>query len=248
MQERLGIDIGSTFITVFSQNKNRVVFRFRHSGKIAESLKKIFAETDSDTLVRFTGKTAAEFSGVVKDLCISEAEAINAELKKEKFFGGEDFAIISIGASSLKKYTIKSGTISDISSNSLCASGTGLFLEEQAERLSIDLENMPALDIAEPPSIASRCTVFAKSDLIHHQQEGRTKDEMWAGMCRALVISATNTLFKGLEIKGNFLLIGGVSLNKEVVRWFGTLFRHQSGSFQSSAKPLWLKERPKAHA
>ena len=224
MQERLGIDIGSTFITVFSQNKNKVVFRFRHSGKIAESLKKIFAETDNDTLVRFTGKTAAEFSGVVKDLCISEAEAINAELKKEKFFGGSDFAIISIGASSLKKYTIKSGTISDISSNSLCASGTGLFLEEQAERLSIDLENMPALDIAEPPSIASRCTVFAKSDLIHHQQEGRTKDEMWAGMCRALVISATNTLFKGLEIKGNFLLIGGVSLNKEVVRWFRTLF------------------------
>lgn len=224
MQERLGIDIGSTFITVFSQNKNAVVFRVRHSGKIAESLKKIFAETDADTLVRFTGKTAAEFSGVVKDLCISEAEAINAALKDEKFFGGSDFAIISIGASSLKKYTIKSGTISDISSNSLCASGTGLFLEEQAERLSIDLENMPALDIAEPPSIASRCTVFAKSDLIHHQQEGRTKDEMWAGMCRALVISATNTLFKGLEIKGNFLLIGGVSLNKEVVRWFRTLF------------------------
>ena len=224
MQERLGIDIGSTFITVFSKNENKVVFRARHRGKIAESLKKIFADADSGTLIQLTGKTAQEFSGIKENLCISEAEAINSVIKNESFFGGKDFAIISVGASSLKKYTIKSGTISDVSSNSLCASGTGLFLEEQAERLSIDLENMTALDIAEPPSIASRCTVFAKSDLIHHQQEGRTKDEMWAGMCRALVISATNTLFKGLEIKGNFLLIGGVSLNKEVVRWFRTLF------------------------
>ena len=224
MQERLGIDIGSTFITVFSQNKNKVVFRARHRGKIAESLKTVFADADSDTLVQLTGKTASEFAEIKENLCISEAEAINARLKENRFFDGKDFAIISIGASSLKKYVIKSGTISDISSNSLCASGTGLFLEEQAERLSIDLENMPPLEITDPPSVASRCTVFAKSDLIHHQQEGRTKDEMWAGMCRALVISATNTLFKGLEIKGNFLLIGGVSLNKEVVRWFRTLF------------------------
>ena len=224
MQERLGIDIGSTFITVFSKNENKIVFRARHGGKITEIIKKIFADADKDTCVRFTGKNAAEFAKVRSDIFVSEAEAASAELKSAEFAGKDYAAIIGIGASSLKKYLIKSGKISDISSNSLCASGTGLFLEEQAERLSIDLENMPALDIAEPPSIASRCTVFAKSDLIHHQQEGRTKEEMWAGMCRALVVSATNTLFRGLEIKGNFLLIGGVSLNKEVVRWFRTLF------------------------
>ena len=224
MQERLGIDIGSTFITVFSQNKNEVVFRARHGGKITGILKKIFADADPETCVRFTGKNAAEFAEIRGGIYVSEAEAASAELRSGGFAGKDYSAIIGIGASSLKKYVIKSGSISDISSNSLCASGTGLFLEEQAERLSIDLENMPALDIAEPPSIASRCTVFAKSDLIHHQQEGRTKEEMWAGMCRALVVSATNTLFRGLEIKGNFLLIGGVSLNKEVVRWFRTLF------------------------
>ncbi|HOG43940.1 MAG TPA: acyl-CoA dehydratase activase [bacterium] len=224
MNDRLGIDIGTTFITVFSQNRNSVIVRKRHRGKAASILKKIFGEAGTSSSVKFTGKSAKEFSSVLNEAYIPETTAINNYLKKHSPFMSGSGTIIDIGASSLTKYVIKNNAISDISSNSLCAAGTGLFLEEQAERLGIDLEKASSLDIDDPPNIASRCTVFAKSDLIHHQQEGRTKDEMWAGMCKALAVSAANTLFKGAEIKGEIAIIGGVSMNCEVVRWFKKLF------------------------
>ncbi|HPS31158.1 MAG TPA: acyl-CoA dehydratase activase, partial [bacterium] len=224
MKDHFGVDIGTTFITVFSKNSNSVIVRKRHRGKTASILRKLFAETSSDSTVAITGKSAKEFSGSLGNAYVSEASAINSLLANHQFFRDGTGSIIEIGASSLTRYTIKNNQISDISSNSLCAAGTGLFLEEQAERLGIDLEKAGALDIEDPPKIASRCTVFAKSDLIHHQQEGRTKEEMWAGMCRALAVSAANTLFKGSDIKGDILLIGGVSLNREVTRWFKRLF------------------------
>ena len=223
MTKCYGIDIGTTFITVISDS-NEIIFRKRHKGRISSYVIKAFSELPKGALVSFTGKSAKEFADVLGKSFISETAALNFKLRNDSPFRDGNGAIIDIGASSLTKYTVKNNEISDISSNSLCAAGTGLFLEEQAERLSIDLENAPALEIENPPSIASRCTVFAKSDLIHHQQEGRSKNEMWAGMCRALAVSAANTLFRGAGIKGNIALIGGVSLNPEVVRWFKYLF------------------------
>ncbi|HDT11593.1 MAG TPA: hypothetical protein ENN58_02520, partial [bacterium] len=183
MSNRLGIDIGTTFITVFSENEKKVVLRKRHKGKTTSMLKKLFAESGSDTEAAFTGKSAKEFSHLLGKNFVSETTAINFHLKNNSPFIKGEGSIIDVGATSLTRYTVKNNEVIDISSNSLCAAGTGLFLEEQAERLSVDLENSGVLNIENPPSIASRCTVFAKSDLIHHQQEGRTKDEMWAGMC-----------------------------------------------------------------
>ncbi|MGI6394562.1 MAG: acyl-CoA dehydratase activase [bacterium] len=224
MKNALGIDVGTTFITVYSQNKEKVILRKRHRGKVVSILKKLFGESGPDTAVRFTGKAAKEFSSTLGKGYVPETTAINNFLKFKNPLNDGVGTIIDIGASSLTKYSVDKNEITDITSNSLCAAGTGLFLEEQAERLGVNLEDSEALEIDNPPNIASRCTVFAKSDLVHHQQEGRTKDEMWAGMCRALAVSATNTLFRGGEIKGNIILIGGVSKNKEVVRWFKKLF------------------------
>ena len=224
MKNCYGIDIGTTFITVFSKNDNRIVLRKRHRGKAASMLKKLFAESGTGSVAAFTGKSAGEFSKTLGDAYLSETSALSSFLINSKPFHDGSGSIIDIGASSLTRYTVRNNEIIDISSNSLCAAGTGLFLEEQAERLGIDLEKSSALEIENPPSIASRCTVFAKSDLIHHQQEGRTKDEMWAGMCRALAVSAANTLFKGSDIKGEIILTGGVSMNREVARWFKKLF------------------------
>lgn len=222
MTKHYGIDIGTTFITVISDNE--IIFRKRHKGKISSVITKVFANISKDAVVAFTGKSAKEFTDLLGDAFISETAALNLKLKNDSPFRDGTGSIVDIGASSLTKYSVINNEIINISSNSLCAAGTGLFLEEQAERLSIDLEKAPALDIDNPPNIASRCTVFAKSDIIHHQQEGRSKDEMWAGMCKALTISATNTLFRGAEVQGNIALIGGVSLNPEVVRWFKHLF------------------------
>lgn len=218
-----GVDIGTTFITVYEREPDTVL-RIRHEGKITETLQRVMLDFENGDQFVFTGKAGKEIAQGMKAVYIEEAVALSYFLAEKDPFGGENGKVIDIGASSLTLYTVKGCSVVDIASNTLCAAGTGLFLEEQAERLSINLENRGELFVVDPPLIAGRCTVFAKSDLVHHQQEGRTKDEMWAGLCRSLVVSAANTLFRGEEPKHNILLCGGVSLNKEVKKWFKTLY------------------------
>jgi len=219
-----GIDIGSTFLTVHSLQQGGVVLRRRHGGRIFEHLSSFMAECDKDARFSFTGKGAKEFAEMTGVEPVEESLAVlrgveRAGLTREGFL-----RLIDIGGSSLTLYAFKDGRIVDIVKNALCAAGTGLFLEEQAERLAIDIESAGEMGIDDPPLVASRCTVFAKSDLIHHQQEGRSRDEMWAGLCKSLVISAMNTLFRGEELYGPIVLIGGVSLNAEVVKWLRKLY------------------------
>lgn len=222
MYRTIGIDIGTAFITA-AANDGVLINRRRHCGRIHETLLEIVAAVDDNDMVVFTGKGGRDTACILEGEYHDEAAAYACLLAEEQPFGAGSGCIIDIGASSLTLYAVTGDRISDISENTLCAAGTGLFLEEQARRLNIDLENTGASDIEQPPLIASRCTVFAKSDLIHHQQEGRTITEMWAGLCRSLVVSAMNTLFRGREMKGDMMICGGVSLNSEVLRWFSRL-------------------------
>ncbi|NIM15370.1 MAG: hypothetical protein GTO45_13195 [Candidatus Aminicenantes bacterium] len=241
MSHLLGIDIGTTFITVYD-NQEHTVLRMRHEGRIAETLHNNvfnrFAETDYCV---FTGKAGKEIAETMEGVYLDEAVAISGVLAGENPFHTDIGQIIDIGASSLSLYTIKDGKIVDIAQNTLCAAGTGLFLEEQAERLDMDLEKQGILHIDEPPLIASRCTVFAKSDLIHHQQEGRSKDDMWSGLCRSLVVSAVNTLFRGEEPRGKIMICGGVSLNLEVLRWFKVVYPDVEWIIPSHSEALIAK-------
>lgn len=226
MSKTLGIDIGTAFIT--AHDSIGTIMRFRHEGRIVRCLQeKIFPGFAGAGYCVFTGKGGKEIAGQMQGIYIDETVALSRLLAdfNDRWFGGESGQVIDIGASSLTLYTVREGRVTDIAENTLCAAGTGLFLEEQAERLHMDLENKGALNVADPPLVASRCTVFAKSDLIHHQQEGRSRDEMWAGLCRSLVVSAVNTLFRGEEPQGRIVICGGVSLNPEVLRWFKHLYQ-----------------------
>jgi predicted CoA-substrate-specific enzyme activase len=232
-----GVDIGTTFITVY-ENLSATVSRARHNGKITETLRRVLVEFNDDDQLIFTGKSGKETAHRMNAVYIDEAVALTYMLSENDPFNDENGKVIDIGASSLTLYSVKRGKVTDIAENTLCAAGTGLFLEEQAERLAMDLETRVELSVEDPPLIASRCTVFARSDLIHHQQEGRTKDEMWSGLCRSLAVSAANTLFRGEELKGKILLCGGVSLNKEVIKWFKKLYPQVEWIFPDQGEAL----------
>ena len=223
MYRTTGVDIGTTFITVYEKQGGSVL-RKRHEGKITETLHQVLTGFEESDQLVFTGKAGKEIAESMHAVYIEEAVAVSYMLSESNPFEGGDGRIIDIGASSLTLYTVTGSKVVDMAQNTLCAAGTGLFLEEQAERLSIHLETRGRLMVDDPPLIASRCTVFAKSDLVHHQQEGRSKDEMWAGLCRSLVVSAANTLFRGEELRGKIMICGGVSLNKEVIKWFKILY------------------------
>jgi predicted CoA-substrate-specific enzyme activase len=129
--------------------------------------------------------------------------------------------ILEVGGSQLTLIRLdENNNIVSLHTNSLCAAGTGSFLDTQAERMGISYESMGGSDPdPNPPAVATRCAVFAKSDLAHLQQEGYSKQTMWSGLCRGLVECILRSLTKGKPLTGKTLLCGGVVLNQTFLWW-----------------------------
>ena len=104
----------------------------------------------------------------------------------------------------------------------LCAAGTGSFLSSQARRLGVKVEEFGeiALSSSNPTPIAARCTVFAESDLVHKAQIGHSREDIIAGLCKAVVTNYLNNVAKGKKIYAPVVFQGGVSKNIGVVRAF----------------------------
>ena len=114
------------------------------------------------------------------------------------------------------------GEILDCSLNELCAAGSGAFVEQQAARLGLTPAELGALaaDAATGATVAGRCSVFAKSDMIHLQQKGTPVAEIAYGVCLALVRNFGATVLKGRDATPPVALIGGAAANRGLVRAF----------------------------
>jgi predicted CoA-substrate-specific enzyme activase len=123
--------------------------------------------------------------------------------------------IIEIGGQDSKSIILRNGIVIDFAMNTVCAAGTGSFLDQQAYRLGIPIESFGeyALKASKPVKIASRCTVFAESDMIHKQQMGHSVEDIIAGLCEALVRNYLNNLVKSQELRRPILFQGGVAAN-----------------------------------
>jgi len=130
--------------------------------------------------------------------------------------------VIDIGGQDSKLILLRDGVVVDFAMNSVCAAGTGSFLEQQAYRLGIPVEELGrrALRSSNPVRIAGRCTVFAESDMIHKQQMGFPVDDILYGLCQALVRNYLNNLALGKTIEPPVVFQGGVAANAGVVRAF----------------------------
>ena len=133
--------------------------------------------------------------------------------------------ILEIGGQDSKIIILDNGIVTDYAMNTLCAAGTGSFLSSQAGRLGIKVEDFGkiALTSKNPTSIAARCTVFAESDLVHKAQVGHKKEDIIAGLCRAVASNYLNNVGKGKKIVGPIVFQGGVSKNIGVVKAFEDL-------------------------
>ena len=130
--------------------------------------------------------------------------------------------ILEIGGQDSKIILINNGVVMDYAMNTLCAAGTGSFLSSQAKRLDLALEDFSemALSSKNPAKIAARCTVFAESDLVHKAQIGYSKQDIVAGLCRAVVLNYLNNVGKGKQIRPPVVFQGGVSKNAAVIKEF----------------------------
>jgi len=129
-------------------------------------------------------------------------------------------AIIEIGGQDSKIIIVRDGIVTDFGMNTVCAAGTGSFLDHQALRLNMSIEEFAQRALLSDTAvrIAGRCTVFAESDMIHKQQMGHRTEDILYGLCQALVRNYLNNVGSGKDIQPPIVFQGGVAFNRGIVR------------------------------
>jgi predicted CoA-substrate-specific enzyme activase len=124
--------------------------------------------------------------------------------------------------------------IIDYQTNGDCAAGTGGFLDQQAGRLLFKVEEIGDIVLAtgRAAQIAGRCSVFAKSDMIHAQQKGFTPEEILKGLCDAVARNFKSAITKGKKIVPEVCFVGGVAANKGVVQALESAFGWSAGTLR----------------
>lgn len=130
--------------------------------------------------------------------------------------------ILEIGGQDSKIIIMKDGIVNDFAMNTVCAAGTGAFLDRQASRMDMSIEDFSriGLDSENPVRIAGRCAVFAESDIIHKQQQGAAEKDIISGVAHALVRNYLGNVARGKKIKEPVFFQGGVSSNATICRAF----------------------------
>lgn len=221
----LGVDVGSvsTDFVLLDKSSNVVEkIYLRTKGNpiraIQEGLK-LLKDKYSKEEIKGVGTTG---SGRVITSKILGGDAVKNEITTHATAALEKDSdvntIIEIGGQDSKIIIIRNGIVSDFAMNTVCAAGTGSFLDRQAERLEIPIEEFGdyALKTTSAVRIAGRCAVFAESDMIHKQQLGYNNSEIIRGLCDALVRNYLNNIGKGKEIKPKIYFQGGVAANKGI--------------------------------
>ena len=214
-----GIDIGSVSLKLaeFRDNKLIRTLYIKHQGRPYNLLLDILKKASIDQLI-LTGQLAKPLTDLLGGLRVNEVEATATGVMH---FCPAVKSIIEIGGEDSKLINIDNG-IKDFASNTICAAGTGIFLDQQARRLCFDIEELGevALRAASPARIAGRCSVFAKSDMIHLQQIGTKPDDLIAGLCLALARNFKSVIAKGKNIETPVAFVGGVAANRGMVKAF----------------------------
>lgn len=196
------VDIGSSYLSIIDK-EGKEIFYAHHRGEFKRFLSDLKID---NTKALFTGKHSLPYNGLHPFyVLINLAKAYN-KIRHILYVGASSFFIIHLD---------EDGNYERHIANTTCASGTGSFLDLQAKRLgyTIDEFGKRALLAKVKPPVSTRCSVFAKTDLIHLQQDGYTKEEIAAGLCESLAENIIDSLFKGLKPEGNVLLCGGVFNN-----------------------------------
>ena len=225
----LGVDIGSVSISVVLVNSNKEIISTAylfHQGDIDSSLEKALKEIDL-TQVHQIAATSSSNSYINND---AEYDQLVSIIKACKHLHSEFGSILNVGGEKFNlSFFDNNQQYCGSKHNTSCAAGTGSFLDQQAVRLNLDssqeLSKKALSNFLQQPDIATRCAVFAKTDLIHAQQEGYSIPQICDGLCKGLAKNLFNTLFPGSNMRFPIIFCGGVSKNLSVKKHLETLLK-----------------------
>ena len=230
MKTFLGVDIGSVSTNLVLIDEDlEVVFHLyiRTQGEPLNALKQALLEAEKFCLNSVTvsgvGSTGSarrligEVLGadVVRNEITSHAVAAIHEVPDVQ-------TVLEIGGQDSKIIIVRDGVAVDFAMNTVCAAGTGSFLDQQASRLGIPIEKFGELSLSAKYEvrIAGRCTVFAESDMVHKQQMGHPPSSIVRGLSKGLVRNYLTNVAKGKQILSPVVFQGGVAANSGIRKAF----------------------------
>jgi predicted CoA-substrate-specific enzyme activase len=222
----LGIDVGSitTKVVVVSESEEVLAKVYlRNSGRpieaIQQGMERVVTTLGEGVLIDGVATTgsARHLAGYLVGADLIKNEITAHSVAVIDLFP-EAKTIIEIGGQDSKVIVLRNGVVADFAMNTVCAAGTGSFLDQQAARLGVSIEEFGSLALkAEyPVRIAGRCTVFAETDMIHKQQIGHSVEDIVAGLCDSLVKNYLNNVCRGKEILSPIIFQGGVAANQGI--------------------------------
>jgi predicted CoA-substrate-specific enzyme activase len=222
--DTIGIDAGSVSVKMAVLDAEGAVIskQYRkHKGHPLPVALDLLREAggDNECAIAVTGSAGKLIAQVLGVVPVNELAAqayatrkLHPQIRTIIEMGGEDSKLILLGEKGMQ----------DFAMNSVCAAGTGSFLDQQAERLRLTIEEFSDLSLRspKPPRIAGRCSVFAKSDMIHLQQIATPVEEIVAGLCFAVARNFKGSIARGRKIVAPVSFQGGVAANQGMVRAF----------------------------
>ena len=213
MAKLMGIDVGSTTVKVVAIDEQfNIIFKsyVRHYARVRETvlseLEKVRTRFPGDYSVSITGSAGLGISQRSGINFVQEVQA--AFIAIRKYYPDAD-AAIELGGEDAKIIFITGGTEQRM--NGSCAGGTGAFIDQMATLLNVTVQEMDelALKAQKVYPIASRCGVFAKSDIQPLINQGAKKEDISASIFQAVVDQTVSGLAQGRRIKGKVLFLGG---------------------------------------
>ena len=226
----LGIDVGSvTTKLALVDEKGKYIdsYMLKTAGKPVEAvqkgLKQIREQAIQEYCIKGVGTTGSgrNLAGALVGADVIKNEITAHAVAASTYIPGVQ-TILEIGGQDSKIIILRDGIVTDFAMNTVCAAGTGSFLDHQAQRLNVPIEKFgeTALKSTNPARIAGRCGVFAESDLIHKQQLGYPVEDLLYGLCQALVRNYLSNLALGKELLPTISFQGGVATNTGMVKAF----------------------------
>ncbi|MDC7218012.1 MAG: BadF/BadG/BcrA/BcrD ATPase family protein, partial [Spirochaetales bacterium] len=223
----IGIDIGysSVKVVVLDESREVICSRYKlHKGQpiqeLALMLEELKPEFNAEGLCgAITGSGGKILSG---EGTIQSVNDLAALVEGTRLLAPSCASIIEIGgqrAGFITGFGGEKRSGMEFSLNPDCSAGTGSFLEEQSSRIGIEIEDYSRIEAeaSSTPRIAGRCSVFAKTDITHHQQEGVAIPDILRGLAYATARNYRNAVMRGLPKNPPFFFSGGVSRNKAIV-------------------------------
>lgn len=212
---RVGLDVGSTTIKCVVLDENdKIIYKDykRHYSHIKDNIIEKLKELSSNNIIPNEIKLAISGSagmGIAEGANIPFVQEVYAtRVAAEKLIPGTD-CIIELGGEDAKILFLTDGM--EVRMNGSCAGGTGAFIDQMATLLNVDITEINGLakDHQKLYSIASRCGVFAKSDIQPLLNQGASKSDIAASIFYAVVNQTIGGLAQGREIEGNVAYLGG---------------------------------------